>query len=150
MFNPMDFLSVGENLIAGAPKEGEYRTVIGRAYYSCFLVARDQLFGVDQRRLTPKLKRRLTRKGKLAGVHEVILIALASHPGLRPGQQMRLSSQLGQLKDMRVHADYMRHPGTTASALTKYGVRDWDGLAHFAMTLASNLIADLRKLPRFT
>ena len=149
-FQPKELFLFGQLLVQGAARESEFRTVIGRAYYACHLSARDQLFDLDGRLVTSRIRKQLTSgKGTRGGSHELIIRALASHGRLTPGLQKRLSDQLSQLKDMRVQADYIMDHGTNARAFTKYNAQGWPGLAHAAMTLASSLLPDLLKLPRF-
>ena len=147
-FDPQGFFNLGQRLVTSSSgDEAGHRTAIGRAYYACFLTARDQQFGIDQRTLTTSVKKRLKRRKNL-GSHEVIIVALSMNKSVRPVVAKRLSDQLGELKDMRIQADYFRDPshrGTT-SVFARYAVSDWLGLAHEAMTLASNLLPDLRKV----
>lgn len=136
-------------MIQNATVEAEFRTSIGRAYYSCFLIARDQLFGVDRLRLTGRIYRLLSLSQ--GNSHEVVIKAVANHPSLPPAKGKRISEQLRQLKDNRIQADYTRDPQSPkmASVFTIHQVNDWPGLAHVSMILASNLIPDLRSIPTF-
>ena len=151
-FDPKDFFLLGQQLLHAAAKESEFRTVVGRAYYACLLSARDQLFDIDGRLISSRIQKRLapkSRSKKSLGSHDLVIQAVASHPRIATGRQIRLSDQLSQLKGMRVQADYHMSYAANAKAFGKYAVSGWAGLAQAAMTLASNLLPDLQKLPRF-
>jgi hypothetical protein len=147
LFDPLDFFRLGQHLVTNGTNESDYRTAIGRSYYACHLVARDRLFGIDGRQITAKVTKQIVGK-KRVGSHEVIIKAVAQNSHLRRAHAKRLSDQLGQLKDMRVQADYYRDPlhKRTVSIFAAYNVKDWPGLANAAMTLASNLLPSLRQL----
>ena len=129
--------------------EAAFRTSIGRAYYSCFLTARDQLFNIDAANLTRRIFRSLNLPR--GNSHEAVIKALANHPSIQPARAKRLSDQLRQLKDNRIQADYTRDPQNPrrASVFATHQVTDWSGLAHVSMILASNLILDLKSIPIF-
>ena len=156
MFNPRSFFGLAQKLLTSTPDEAECRTAITRAYYSCFLVARDQMFDIDQSRLTSGKRKRISRiasskRTRQLGSHDLIIAAVANHGTLKAARAKRLSDQLSELRDMRVQADYFRNPQNpnTVSVFARYAVSDWEALAHFAMTLASNLLPDLQRIPRF-
>jgi hypothetical protein len=135
-----------------ATDETRWRASLGRAYYACFLTARDNLFGVDGRPTDQQL-RKLPRpsKGRL-GSHQEVSGAIGAHSSLRPGARKRQKDWLESLKALRVAADYRTshtHP-EVAKLLAQYGVTDWEGLAKEGLTLASQLLPELRNLPRFT
>ena len=153
IFDPRGFFRLGQRLATSdTPDEADLRTAIGRAYYSCFLVARHQLFGIDGRGLTNSVKKRLSqgRRNKSPGSHEAVLLALSTNKRVRLGVAKRLADQLGELKDMRIQADYFRDPThrETTIIFSRYSVTGWLELAHQAMTLASNLLPDLERIPR--
>jgi hypothetical protein len=145
--DPLDFFRLGEPLVTNGSSEAEYRTAIGRSYYACLLLARDQLFGTDGRQITAQVRTQIAG-ARNAGSHEVIIKAVAQNSHLRRAQAKRLSDQLSELKDMRVQVDYFRNPlhRGTVSIFAAYGVGDWSGLANAAMALASNLLPSLRQL----
>ena len=146
-FDPWDFFRLSQNLAADGPDESRHRTAIGRAYYACFLVARDQMFGLDGATLSGPVRRRVVGHRR-AGSHEVVLEAIKSHPRLGPARGKRISDQLGQLKDMRIQADYYRDTQNrnTISIFTTNTANDWIGLANAALALASNLLPELQRL----
>ena len=146
-FDPRDFFRLGQRLANQGSNEADFRTAIGRGYYSCYLTARDALFGLDGR----LLKKRVYKHLKAKGSHDAVIRGIANSSSVGPAKAKRLSDGLAELKDMRVQADYVcdpTHQGTTALQ-AKYGAANWAGLACAAMTLASNLLADLRKLARY-
>ena len=149
-FDPQGFFSLGQRLVtSNSSDEAELRTAVGRAYYACFLRARDQLFGIDARRLTASVRKRLNPKRKKnLGSHEIIILALSMNKSVRPAVAKRLSDQLAELKDMRIQADYIRDPTDqrTTTVFARYAVSDWLGVAHHAMTLASNLFPVLKRI----
>lgn len=147
MFNPHDNLSLAQRLLLGSPDEAACRAAVGRAYYACFLTARDQLFGDDAIGLTKRRIRQVAGKRRV-GTHEIVLLAIPHSPGPSAGRLKTSADQLGELKDMRVQADYFRNPDhpRTIPVFKKYQVTAWDGLAHQAMQLASNLLAPLAHL----
>ena len=145
IFDPSDFLSLAQSLGA-TQNEASQRTAISRAYYSCHLTARDQLYGVDGVGLTNTVKKRLAR-GKV-GDHTAVILAVAQNPHLGMGRAKNLADELGQLKALRETADYIRDSGSSAASniFTKYSVSDWSSLTRAAMGLASNVLPKLRRL----
>lgn len=150
LFDPREFFRQGQRLAANAVNEADYRSAISRGYYSCFLVARDQLFGIDGVGLTAGIRRQITGSQR-GGTHDAVIKGLANNRLLRPQRAKRLSDQLGQLRNTRVQADYYRNPAhqRTVSIFTTYRVNNWADLAHATMTLASNLLPDLQSVPAF-
>lgn len=153
MFDPRGFIAVGQKLLSLPTDEASCRAAVGRGYYACFLIARDQLFGPDGMRLTnPQRKQILKASGKKAGRdHEAVIQAVALHPRLGPGQRKVLADQLAQLKDARVQADYIRDSSSpsTLGTFGKYGVTSWLDLAHATMALASQVFAMAARLPAY-
>lgn len=147
VFDPEDFFKLGQTLAVNLKDEASQRTAIGRAYYSCHLTARDRLYGVDAPTLTNAERKKIAGTQHV-GNHTVVIKAILKKSNLPSGTAKRISDQLGELKEMREQADYCRdpaHQGTT-SVFRRYAVTDWRGLARAAMTLASNLLPELRRL----
>lgn len=145
IFNPLGCFHLAQQLVT-ANDEASHRTAIGRVYYSCHVIARDQLYGIDGLRLTSAARKRLTNNSN--SDHMAIIISVGRNTYLRPGRAKRLSDQLNELRDMRIQADYVRDPSQrgTVTVFQKYNVSDWQGLAPAAMTLASNLLPELQQL----
>jgi uncharacterized protein (UPF0332 family) len=59
MFDPIDFLSLAEDLIRNEISEAKIRTSIGRSYYASFLYAR-KVAGLTSLR-TPEVHRKVVR-----------------------------------------------------------------------------------------
>lgn len=148
IFDPSEFFRLGQRLIRAWDDDATYRTTIGRAYYSCFLHARDAMFGSDGIGLTSKLKKQILRAAnkKSGGDHEAVVLALSQHKKVRPGKAKVLSDQLGQLKALRVQADYKLDSLSPelVRLFSDYSVKDWKGLAHTSLTLASQLLPSLK------
>lgn len=88
-FDPLDFLSLAESLVAGSqPDEAQLRTAVGRAYYAVFLRAREDLLAQN----------RIATSG--TGADHGIVVA-----GLRQRDQT-LGDQLDWLRVRRARADY--------------------------------------------
>ncbi len=163
-FDPHEFFQLGQDLTSAPYTEARCRTAISRAYYSCFISARDKLFGMDARGLTNERQKRveklhqqafnLRRPARLAS-HETVIFTVKTMPivvqEVRSGWAKNLADQMSQLKAMRVQADYFRDSANekTMSVFQTYQVTDWAGLAHHAMSMASSIIADVRRLPSF-
>ena len=146
MFNPEDFFRLADRMLHRWKNEAVHRSVIGRSYYTCYLISRDRMFGADGLWLTEKKIRNIL--GRAGGRHEAVVRAILNAPGLGPGTAKVLSDQLGQLKDMRVQADYYCDPKNqrTVNMFGRYGVANWGGLAHNAMVFASMLLPSLKQL----
>lgn len=87
VFNPSDFFEVAESLYKNEKTAAGYRTVIGRAYYAAFLMARDQA-GLHSRG---------------PGGHE----GVAQHYKLKPHSEHALiGNRLDSLRVERTYADY--------------------------------------------
>ena len=157
VFDPADFFSLANLLVQSPSNEAQARSAISRAYYACYLTARDQMFGVDHRQLTDPVWSRISqaaglRRARRAGSHEVIILALAQNANIRtPGLAKQLSDSLDQLKGQRVQADYYRDPShqNTVALFAQHSVSDWSGLGHQALALAAQLLPDLRRVPSF-
>ena len=93
MFNPEGFLNVCNHAITneGCQSEEFYRTVIGRAYYAAFLVAREKLISLGDLKEN-ELKKR--------SIHWLVI----NKYGLR--RESTIKSQLTSLKKERQKADY--------------------------------------------
>jgi len=82
-FDPRLFTDIARNLAGQQPpEEGRFRTAVGRAYYSLFLIARENL-----------------RIRVREDVHSAVIRSLRA-------QNRRLGDQLDQLRHYRVVADY--------------------------------------------
>ena len=146
VFDPADFFTLAQALITDSSSEASVRSAIGRAYYACYLTARDELYGIDATRLTNSEKKRLVPKSP--SVHGAVRVAVATNRNLKPGKAKRLADQLSQLFELRKLADYERDslgPGIT-QGFGAHGVSDWAGLSHQAMSIAANLLPELRQL----
>ena len=150
VFDPHEFFTLADTLLANSADEASLRTCISRAYYACHLVARDSIYGLDGRNLTKSEKKRLAKNPKGSGDHAAIIVAVATSTHLKSGPAKRLSDQLGQLKEMRERADYIldSQHRDNVEVFTKRGVRDWKGLAHAAMATASDALPALATLRR--
>ncbi len=109
------------------------------------------MFGLDGRTLTPKRIKKILGKAK-GGVHAAVIRAVLGNQGLTAGDAKNYSDQLGQLKDIRVQADYFLQSSDpqTRALFARYGVTDWSGLAHNTLALTSNLLPSLKGLSAFT
>jgi uncharacterized protein (UPF0332 family) len=92
MFDPKDFLSLTEGVLAGIyPQTEEFRrSAVSRAYYSAHLASREYLLS--------KSKVRVQSDGKVR--HNDVIDAFAS------SRDPSLKHKLHQLKSMRESADY--------------------------------------------
>ena len=144
--DPYEFFALASNLVGRSPDESSARTAVGRAYYACWLTARDRMFGKDGVRLRPgKLKQIL--RGRRGASHEAVLTAVGQNGALTPGNRKTMSDQLRELRDLRVQADYYCAAAPT-SLFSRYAVNDWEGLAHTSLALASNVYPQVKKLTR--
>jgi hypothetical protein len=149
MFDPREFLLLSAQLCSGPSNEAASRTAVGRAYYACHLIARDQLYGPDGRLLTNARRKRFENRWSVeGGSHEFIVAGVAHSVPSSLGRAKRLSDRLAQLKDMRVQADYKCDPQdtNTQAIFARYGVTDWQSLATQALQLANSLFPELRRL----
>jgi uncharacterized protein (UPF0332 family) len=89
VFDPLDFLKLAEEL-SSETDEASWRTSISRAYYSMFLLAREEV----KKRVSNNLDL------KRAGSHQVIINTL------KELQFYNIADKLNGLRLMRVNADY--------------------------------------------
>jgi hypothetical protein len=148
-FNQQLFLDLAGHLLSNPvpalDPEASYRVAIGRAYYCCFLTARDNLFGRDGVP-TPRQVRNIAGR-RQPGTHEVVGLALGNHPKMpNRGAALRQQQQLEQLKALRTAADYYLDSGggRVQKVFRDNGVTDWHGLAVVAKQLADHMLPDLR------
>ena len=91
-FKPTDFLKIADDLLKDKNYDhpAGYRTVIGRAYYGCFLYTRDSL----------GLQTWQPRKGKKRGeIHKVVIGTLKSRDSMK-------GDCLSKLRRKRNDSDY--------------------------------------------
>ena len=91
-FKPIDFLKIADDLLKDKNYDhpAGYRTVIGRAYYGCFLCSRDRL----------GLQKWQPRKGKKrVEIHKIVIGTLKSKDGMK-------GDFLSKLRRKRNDADY--------------------------------------------
>ena len=91
-FKPTDFLSIAEDLVKDKDYDhaAGYRTIIGRAYYGCFLYARD---GLGLQNWQP------TKDKKRGEIHREVITLLKSKDSTR-------GDFLSKLRWKRNNADY--------------------------------------------
>ena len=151
-FDPQEYFTLGNALhrreVATASDVAQFRSAIGRAYYACFLTARESMFGVDGR---PRRRRDCAghrRRDRGLGSHERVIEDLRHHP--RVSGAKRLADQLEQLKAFRREADYVMDDASSAHVqfLRSYGITDWESASQTSLTLASHLLPALRSIPR--
>lgn len=135
MFDPELFFTQATRLARNANGEEDYRSAISRAYYSCHIIARDQLFGVDGRKQTAKERKY---------PHQIIVSTIRETNGI-PSRQS-LASKLNLLMTMRVHADYVRRSSKVDGLFKRHRVTDWDKLAQKALTIAIDIKPVLKGL----
>lgn len=85
--DPLDFLAVAREVASGGT-DAHLRTAIGRAYYCCFLIARDRA-GVTGTK----------------DVHKRVITAVRGLPGY-----WAVADELDSLRKLRVTADYQLLP----------------------------------------
>lgn len=91
-FNPTDFLKIADSLLKDKKYDNAavYRTVIGRAYYGCFLYTRNNL----------GLQNWQPRKGgKKGDIHYIVIMTLKS-------KDQKKGDFLWSLRNKRNKADY--------------------------------------------
>lgn len=149
VFDPLDWLTLAQLLIQ-ATDEASHRTAIGRAHYACHLIARDQLFGIDARKLK-RTDRKNLAGSKVASEQRVVSAAILSTPGLGRGVAKVLADRFDDLKGMREQADYYRDAANpdTGAIFRKYDVQGWNDLAQRSLTLANRIVPELQKLPSY-
>lgn len=146
LFDPHDFFRFAAQTLSSTRGEAESRTAIGRAYYACYLIAVNRMFGVDGARMGKKVRKSLVRRG---GLHEVVKVAIGQNRAFSSGQQITIRDMFAQLRDLRIQADYKTDTsGEPSKFFAQYRVGDWSGLAHAALALASQLLPTLRRLRR--
>lgn len=126
--------------------EGLERAAINRCYYACFLAARDRLWGLGgeptgtQRQRLPK---------GVTGSHERTITALGVNRNPKSGSKgIRQKNLLGQLKDMRIAADY-KTDAQAQALFTQYNITTWGDLAAQALALTTHLLPELATVPPF-
>jgi hypothetical protein len=131
VFDPAGSLQVARDLDASATSEAEWRTVVGRAYYAVFITARDRLFPSP---VPPRSIRRRGSRGRsaLIPIHQAVLNEVAR-------RSTAVGSQLQQLHDLRIEADYHRTPTRPARA-------DWRKNSESAVIVASNILGRVRAI----
>lgn len=149
LFDPMEWLSLGESLASGT-SEAELRTAINRVYYACHLLARDRLFGDDKVGLKRRDTEHLTGD-KRNTEHAAVSSAIARNTGVRKGPAKRLADQLTELRSMREQADYFRDSkrDEIQELFKRYNVTGWPGLARTATTRAKSLVPEIGALERY-
>lgn len=85
-FDPSLFLTLANELSASGAEERHFRTAVGRAYYTVFLIARDKL-----------------RVTATQNVHTEVIVALRL-------RRQAWADQLDRLRRIRVAADYQLVP----------------------------------------
>ena len=134
--------------VPSIPDDTIYRTAIGRAYYACFLTARDRLFpGRDgpsrsQQRTFPAVQ----------GSHLRIAAALAANRKLSAGAKgKRLKDQLEALMHARTAADY--HKDSDQLVIDVFqnsgGATNWRECAVEQISQALMLHRELMVIPAF-
>lgn len=103
-----DFLGTARLLLNSAPDEAACRTVVGRAYYACFLPARKVAF--DHCTLSARIKASIANERKI--LHKSLLFYLKTSSD---GSVRKLGEDLGGLCGNRNEADYNMICTTTLS-----------------------------------
>ena len=134
MFDPDLFFAQAERLILAAAGEEDYRTGVSRIYYSCHIDARDSMFGVDAANWRGRGRR---------PSHRAVIDA--AERALPPDSADRFR----RLKAMREMADYVRDPAhpEMQALFANRDAGDWSDLADEALTIARDLLPQLRQLP---
>ena len=134
MFDPNLFFAQAERLILAAAGEEDYRTGVGRIYYSCHIDARDAMFGVDAVNWRGPGRRPSHRA-----------VIRAAERALPPES----ADLFKRLKEMREKADYVRDPAhpEMQSLFAARDARNWSDLADEALAIARDLLPLLRQLP---
>jgi hypothetical protein len=116
--NPIQFLSVAQELAKETNDEAKLRIAVGRAYYALFLIARE-------------------KTGVVAtdNVHTEVIRALRRQ-GYRP-----LARQLQALKMLRVVADYQLLPDNPTH-------RDWRRNWSISQAIINQILPKLRTMTR--
>ena len=129
MFDPERFLALASRLVQHGGEE-DYRCSASRAYYSCLLMARDNLFGSDGGSM------RATES-----MHRAVIDAIPD---------ARLSRRLDELRELRVQADYYTNPQhrRTRAVFKRHRVSTWASLAEKSLELANEILPALKELKR--
>lgn len=133
------------SIVGGLSNETLSRAAISRAYYACWLTARDSLWGIDGHPSGSQAKR-LTKN-----THEQVIQAVGLNQAEGDAKRKRQRDSLAQLKALRTAADY-RHSDTHPAVdklFQQYKVADWQKLAEQALVLASQILPELSRHPRF-
>ena len=128
MFDPERFYTQARRLVLHSGEEEDYRSAISSAYYSCYLTARNNLFGVDGARMRAE-----------ESLHWFVVSAIT---------EKRVSDKLNQLRQMRVQADYYTNPQNrrTRAVFKLHRVNSWAGLAGRSLEIAQELLPVLKAL----
>ena len=135
MFDADEFFTYGEAIVRAGGGEAASRTAVGRLYYSCYIEARDSMFGDDAVNWRGRGRRPSHRA-----------VIEAAERALPPGPA---SQRFKRLKAMREMADYIRDPAhpEMQALFAARNARDWADLADEALGIARDLLPLLRQLP---
>lgn len=148
-FDPIKYFSFAGSIVRDPnADEASLRSAISRAYYSLFLIARDNLFGLDEVKLTSSVIKRIvgnyqlaTRKKKARlATHELVIFAIQDKT-----KNITLSQQIDQIREARVNADYRRDQ----KCLSDIGKESWREYAEETMQLAALILPMVEKLPSY-
>ena len=134
--------------VPGVADETRWRAAVGRAYYACWLTARDRLFSVEGMP-TRSQKNKIGRKPP--GSHWEVINGLGANEAMDRGRRKVQRDQLQTLKAMREAADY-RNATTHAKVRDLFRTLDvatWEELADECLALASQVLPDMERVPRF-
>ena len=114
-FNPNNFIKIADDLVKDKNYDNEsgYRTVIGRAYYGCYLYARD---GLGLQKWQPT-------KGKGGEIHKVVSTTLKSKDGLKGDllstlrRKRNLADYISDKTEVRFFRSIYRNPSELITAL---------------------------------
>lgn len=126
MFDPERFFALASRLVQHGGDEEDYRCAVSRAYYACFLTARDNLFGNDGARASESM-------------HRAVIDAIPD---------ARVSRRLNELRELRVQADYYTNPlhRRTRAIFKRHRVSTWASLAEKSLALAEEILPMLKGL----
>lgn len=149
LFNPEGFFSFASSVVRDPnASEAGLRSAVSRAYYAVFITARDRLFGDDQKNLNNKVKKKIRQsyrqqtgnKKPYLGNHELVIFTISDR-----AKDVMLSTQLDQLREARVAADYKRD----YYHLSKVGKQSWREYAEETMELAALILPLAKKLSSY-
>ena len=128
MFDPERFLALASRLVQRGGEEEDYRCAVSRAYYACFLTARDKLLENDG-----------TRMRASESMHRAVIDAIPD---------ARVSRRLDALRELRIQADYYTNPQhrRTRAVFKRHRVNSWASLAEQSLALAEEILPTLREL----